>query len=101
MKTILLTTLAVMMSTSIAVANDDLVVDNKSVDALAVGDSGAIGVVSIFGAEGAIATAGGALAGSVYVDACDCYDDVTVMNDSTGAIAVGQAAAGSVIVMGD
>lgn len=100
MKTILLTTLAVMMSTSVALADDDLMVTNASVDALAVGDTGIIGAATFGGIVGAASTNGTALAGSVYVDTCDCWDDVTVVNDSFGAIAVGNAAAGSVVVLG-
>ncbi len=100
MRTILLTTLGVAMSASVALAADDIYVDNASVDALAVGEAGAIGNIDTYGATGTIAVAGKALAGSVYVDACGCYDDVVVDNDSTGAIAVGNAAAGSVLIMG-
>ncbi len=99
MKTILLTALAAVFATSVAFADgDDLVVSNKSVDASAIGKGGVTGSITWFQTEGSFATNGKALAGSVYVDTCDCWDDVTVANDSTDALAVGNAAAGTVIV---
>ncbi len=98
MKTILLTALAAMFASSVALANDDLIVNNKSVDATAVGKGGVTGSVTWFQTEGSFATDGKALAGSVYVDDCNCWDDVTVVNDSYDSLAVGNAAAGSVIV---
>jgi len=82
-----------------------LVVDtsNYSDGAIAVGDTiVAAGAIGPGGAAGFIGAAGGrAMAGSVQVNAnvgCGCKRKVTVVNDSMGAVAVGNASAGSTTI---
>lgn len=96
--------LALFASTSASAGKLTIDTTNYSSDAIAVGDTLAVtGAITPFGAGGALLAIGSrAEAGSVRVNAdgvgCACKRKVTVYNDSMGALAVGNASAGSTVI---
>jgi len=96
------TLLALFASTSASAGRLVVNTTNNSTDAIAVGGS-TLSTYSLFGFSGVDLELGGrALAGSVSVNAdgvgCGCDRVITVKNDSSGAIAIGQASAGSTMI---
>ena len=79
-----------------------LVVMNDSKDAVAVGGEMITASASgdHFGATASYIYASGkrANAGSVVVNGCSCQKDTIVLNKSRGALAIGAANAGSVVI---
>lgn len=79
-----------------------LIVMNDSKDAVAVGGEMIAGSASasIFSSSESILQASGkrANAGSVVVNGCPCRKDTIVINKSRGALAIGAANAGSVVL---
>lgn len=106
----LLSTLSIAASLTLAagIANaggghgGDLIIMNDSKDAVAVGGEMIAGSSSesIFSSSDSFLYASGkrANAGSVVVNGCPCRKDTIILNKSRGALAVGAANAGSVVL---
>lgn len=95
--------LALFAATSASAGKLTINSTNTSNGAVAVGDTFvAAGSINPWGASGFVAGTGGrALAGSVTINAarnCGCKRTLNVRNNSTGAVAVGNASAGSTSV---
>lgn len=82
-----------------AIASEEIEATNDAKNSVAIGgdsyggvDSGGFPHGDSFRAQNE------AIAGSIIIDNCDCFDDMYLTNKSRNALAVGNAGAGSIIV---
>ncbi len=90
--------LALFATTSASAHSTKLTATNNAADSIAVGGLDSVGGTGFPAPLGATLSTGIAIAGSIVVDDCGCYDDVTLRNKSRKALAVGNAGAGSIIM---
>ncbi len=88
-------TMAALLAFSCAASASTLNVNNDSKDANAVGGNITANDTPWGNATG---EGGAALAGSVVIESCDCFEVINVNNKSDGANAISGGIAGSVVV---
>lgn len=78
----------------------DVTATNDSSDATAVGGDTLAGTAEHHDIDVLSVLDGVAIAGSILVNPadCDCYDELTLVNTSKNSLAVGSAAAGSIVI---